>query len=313
MTDRADHNEQRDAARSHDGDFDPMIADRFRVLDRITPPDVTRHPLAMAAPGRPVDSEPRGRRSGFLLAVAACLGALVLGIGALVAVNDGDGTDLVEQADEVGDNPIVADDADDTSDATVPLVVDGEVASTTRSESDDDETGPAESGADGVESGSASEGSSGDDGSGDQAPTTAAGPDVVAPAADGDRPVATFSTATTDVLPTSGGDGGGEAAGTVSLRGTVTEVFTDCVSRFVLTEAGEVVASGPISCDGGSYIIVDGTRVFTSSGFTSADLAFDKHPSTLKPGQQVSVTATRTGGAGGPLTLDCDSCAVRII
>lgn len=81
----------------------------------------------------------------------------------------------------------------------------------------------------------------------------------------------------------------------------------------MLTETGRVVQGGPISCDGGSSIVVVGTRVFTSSGFTSADLAFDKHPSNLKPGQEVSVTAVRTGGATGPLTLNCDSCRVRIV
>ncbi len=81
----------------------------------------------------------------------------------------------------------------------------------------------------------------------------------------------------------------------------------------MLTETGRVVQGGPISCDGGSSIVVVGTRVFTSSGFTSADLAFDKHPSNLKPGQEVSVTAVRTGGTAGPLTLNCDSCRVRIV
>ncbi len=98
----------------------------------------------------------------------------------------------------------------------------------------------------------------------------------------------------------------------MAVRGTVTEVFTDCVSRLVLTETGQVVETGLISCDGGSFIVVDGTRVFTSSGYTSADLAFDKHPSNLKPGMDVLVTAVRRGGSG-PLTLDCDSCRIRLV
>ncbi len=118
-----------------------------------------------------------------------------------------------------------------------------------------------------------------------------------------------------DVPPT-GVDQGGEAGDsnpeTVAVRGTVTEVFTDCVSRLVLTETGQVVETGPISCDGGSFIVVDGNRVFTSSGYTSADLAFDKHPSNLKPGMDVLVTAVRRGGSG-PLTLDCDSCRIRLV
>ena len=88
--------------------------------------------------------------------------------------------------------------------------------------------------------------------------------------------------------------------------------MTDCVSNLLLNDAGEVVEGGPVMCDGGSYIVVNGTRIFTSSGFVSADLAFDKHPKNLKPGQRVSVTAARTGGPSGPLTVACDVCGVRI-
>ncbi|MDH3302951.1 MAG: hypothetical protein OES24_20820 [Acidimicrobiia bacterium] len=345
MTDDSDFSDR------HDGDYDPKIADRFRVLERVTPPDIDRRTVVMAAPGSSNEPNASGPRSGFLLAVAACVGVLMVGIVTLVAINGGSGdrpeTDLIEEAGDGGENPVVADGASDT---TAALIVEGDdgVRSSTRSETDEASSESVDGTTDGDAStannsngdgsngdgstgnaagGGNGSGSDGDDAADSDPPTSARGsisdgsdgPSVtvgdspgVMPAADGDRPVSTFSTATTDVLPTTAG-GSGDAAATVFLRGTVTEVFTDCVSRLVLTETGQVVQGGPVSCDGGSYIVVGGTRVFTSSGFTSADLAFDKHPSNLKPGQEVSVTATRTGGPAGPLTLACDGCRVRLI
>ena len=332
----------------HDGDYDPMIADRFRVLDRVTPPNVGGRTVVMAAPGGANGSDPSGRRSGFLVAVAASVAVLVVGFVAVVAATGGvgGGGRLTEEAGDAGDVPVVADGASDT---TVALLVEGDsvVGSTTRSEAGGEESdsvegdsgdggtdndrsssdGSTASGSAGSGDGASKSGASGsgtstppngstesDSGSGGDgpAPTVADGPAIVMPAADGDRPIVTFSTATTDKLPTTGGGSGDAAAGIVSLSGTVTEVFTDCVSRLLLTETGQVVQGGPVSCDGGSYIVVNGTRVFTASGFTSADLAFDKHPSNLKPGQEVSVTASRIG-TSGPLTLACDTCRVRIV
>lgn len=330
------HTHDTGATTPHNGDYDPVVADRFRILDRITPPDVTAPTMRMAVPGGSSGDEPSGHRSGFLVAVAASFGVLMIGIVALVAATGGDGTESAEQDGDTPDVPVVADAASDTA---TPLVVEGDsgATSTTRVEpgaADREATaGVAGDAADGTgPDGSADRGSAdapdteasdtadidtarpgtGADAGATDGPATTTAPDVVAPAVDGDRPVSTFSTATTDVLPTTGGSGDA-AGGTVSLRGTVTEVFTDCHSRLLLTETGQVVEGGPVTCDGGSSIVVNGTRVFTSSGYTSADLAFDKHPSNLKPGVEVSVTATRMGGASGPLTLACDACRVRIL
>lgn len=287
----------------HDGDYDPMIADRFRVLDRVTPPDVGGRTMAMAAPGDTNGSDPSGRRSGFLVAVAASVAVLAVGVVAVVAATGGvgGGGQLTDETGEAGDVPIVADGAPGT---TTALVVEGDsvVGSTTRSEVDGEESDSSE----GV-SGDSVTAADGASNAGTSSPSNGStGSDSGSESGEGGG-----GTATTDGSPTTGGSGDA-AAGTVALRGTVTEVFTDCVSRLLLTEAGQVVQGGPISCDGGSYIVVDGTRVFTSSGFTSADLAFDKHPSNLMPGQEVSVTASRVG-TSGPLTLACDTCRVRIV
>jgi len=330
-----------DSSEPQAGDHDPAIAERFRVLDRVTPPAVSRPPMAGATPGESIESDPSGHRSGFLLAVAACVGVLVVGLAAMVAVNGGDDTDLTDLTEQAGEVPVATDESADT---TAPLVVEGDesgAVSTTRSAGDDagsssdDDSSTANGDSDTgsaaerpAAGGSDADGSNGDEGvntddasdsdsddgdpssgstdSGDSGPLVTS-PDAPPgmPAADGDRPVSTFLPKTTDAPPA-----GGDGVETVSIRGTVTEVLTDCVSRLVLSDAGKVVDGGPVTCDGGSYILVDGTRVFTSSGYTSADLAYDKHPSNLKPGQQVSVTAARADS--GPLTLNCDTCRVRI-
>lgn len=96
--------------------------------------------------------------------------------------------------------------------------------------------------------------------------------------------------------------------GVVAISGTLTTNFTDCVSHQVLSESGEVNEDPALSCDGGSYIIVDGTEIRTSSGLSP--LHYDKH-TTAEPGAVVRVLADATGTYG--LTLDCDSCGVTVL
>ena len=311
-------------------DFDPVIAQQFQVLDRVTAPEPVAMPLAVAS-NAGQGSQDQGPRSGFLMAVAACVGILVMGVAGLVALNQGGETGLVEGADETGQVPVVADESPDT---TAALVVEGQaVRSTTRPESESgsaNRADEADAGANNAEradgaSDAGSNGSSGNvDGSnsGDSNSGENQGTATTIPGDDGDRTTVTFSTETTDLFITTVNkdkqpsetiwpqDPNAEATSTVSIRGLVTEVFTDCQSHLVLNEAGQVVDGGPVSCDGGSYVVVDGTKVFTSSGFTSADLAFDKHPRNMKPGLQVAVVATAIGGAGGPLGLACSTCQI---
>jgi hypothetical protein len=95
----------------------------------------------------------------------------------------------------------------------------------------------------------------------------------------------------------------------LTFQGTVTEVFTDCQSHLGLDDQGKVVDLGPASCDGGSWIEIDGTRIRTSSGFVSSDQAYDRHPAGLRPGQQATVVAYKTASG---LTLECVLCKVSI-
>jgi hypothetical protein len=44
---------------------------------------------------------------------------------------------------------------------------------------------------------------------------------------------------------------------TVHLEGTLTQVFTDCESSLRLGPKGEIINDKAVSCDGGSYIVID--------------------------------------------------------
>ncbi len=117
----------------------------------------------------------------------------------------------------------------------------------------------------------------------------------------------------TDLTPNSSWLNPPDAEKMVTIRGMVTEVFTDCQSRLILNDQDEVESVGPVSCDGGSHIIVNGTRIQTASGYlmSEADM-YGKHLSTLRPGQNVSVTAVPTASAGGMLTLNCVLCQIKL-
>lgn len=104
---------------------------------------------------------------------------------------------------------------------------------------------------------------------------------------------------------------GGESAATTRISGVVTEVMTDCASHLVLGADGSVENAGAVTCDGGSFVIINGTRIYTSSGYVPAELAFDKHSSKLRPGMSATVIAAPITD-GGPLGLRCDACSLQI-
>ncbi len=298
MTDHSEFDDHTDDV--HDGDFDPVVAERFRVLERVTPPGATLKRMAVAPTGRRAfGPDWSGPRTRFLTAVAACVGLLAVGAIAIVAANAGDETGDVDVAGEAAEVDVAVT-AGGTAggvaaDSSAPLVVEGDPATSTTVHS------TATTVAD-------------DANSGDTDEADVAVGEAQEPPETTDLVTTTTEKETTPPTEEPPPDDGGESGSDkISIRGVVTEVFTDCSSRLVLNEAGEVVQGGPVTCDGGSYITVDGTRIFTSSGFTSADLAYDKHPVNLKPGQEVAVTAAPIGGAGGPLGLACDTCRVRVI
>ncbi len=307
--------------------YDPEIAERFTVLDRLTPPAV---PMAGGAPlpartetgstlpstvevlPTPAVGAGRWRRTALLGAAAAVV--VVAGFAVFASGGgDGDpGPGLVEAGPAAG-----SDDVDETIDASV-------VAS---ADDDDDEGG----GSDGSE-GSSSEAITVEVPDEDDA--TDGSDDVAVPTTTSSVPSTTATSETTATTATTTGGDDGDTGGSdelipkyptvperptgsivnpgdgqlVTVTGIVDEVFSDCEAWLVLNENGEAEHRGGVSCDGGSFIVVGGNRIQTSSGYVSAEMAFDKHPAALQPGKFATVTAVK--GPYGGLTLDCDRCGV---
>lgn len=91
----------------------------------------------------------------------------------------------------------------------------------------------------------------------------------------------------------------------ITIRGVLTESFTDCVSHLVLDASGNAVPSnGGISCDGGSWIVVNRTKIQTSAGYVRSGY-YNKHKG-ISPGVTVVVKAAKT--EWGNLGLACDEC-----
>jgi len=302
--------------------LDPLLADRFRLLDQVDPPAVSlARRLEPSATVPPVHLD--GQRSGLIMATAAAAVVVLIGLSALVVASRNSGSD-VEAATAAGI-------ASDRADADSALDDEGEAPTSEAVRSTEERASGAVADADQAALDLS-----------DEAPTTT-GRDVTANLKDTTTvpptteqvettvvtepptsettskppstplvtmpPVTEPKGETTTSPPTSKPDSAKE---TVVIRGKVNEVFTDCQSRLVLNQEGKVESLGPISCDGGSYIMVDGIRIQTSSGYVPAEMAFNKHPDNLRPGQQVMVVAMPYPDGGGLLTLDCDSCRVRV-
>ena len=77
--------------------------------------------------------------------------------------------------------------------------------------------------------------------------------------------------------------------GQKTISGVVEEVFEDC-SRWRVFEDGKVVEKDQISCDGGSFIVVDGVKIKTSAGFTTPENYFVYEIDDLTPGDESTVT-----------------------
>lgn len=321
-------------------DHDGIIAERFELLDRLTPPpvhDITDHTPPQAASNAAPYAERRSPLFALLAAAAALLVVVGLSIGALQGGEEGvEAIDLDDAAP--ADQPSVLDDAGratgELSEAEDGRNVDsdgsaegnsGQADETAEDESTPDGTvqdpadgdGDADGDADGDTDGPDQEtGDSGTGGSAEASSTTSNQPDSPDQPTDEttatDSPTTTIpSTDTTSTDPenpdtTESGNGNGPVT---VIRGIATEVFTDCRSHLVLTEDGTVENVSPISCDGGSYIVVDGRRIQTSAGFVPTEDYFDKHPEDLMPGDSVMVQAREHDG--GLLSLDCQPCSVR--
>jgi hypothetical protein len=328
-------------------DFDPIIAERFSLLDDVAPPSPAMVG-ALTADGADIGQEggdalvvPLQRRQGAVrsrLALAAAAVAVVTAgaVGLTVAVNDDQpgleaGVDGASDA-RVEDESNAADDAE----SLVVQLPDEQATATDQPEQQADTgQGPVSAEADGV--GSDAESDSGDgpsqESSGQQGQavgptTTTAGSEAAAETTETTAPTETTgsteveSTTTTVASETTASTSWSTSSSIgddvlapvtdkeVRIVGTVTEVFTDCVSRLVLSETGQVESIGPVSCDGGSHIVVNGSRIQTTGGFGFEDDWLGKHPSDLRPGQRVTVIAVEDRRMGGRLSLDCVLCGV---
>lgn len=306
--------------------YDPEIAERFSLFERLTPPPEPTVSLDGTAPepeltliGQPIAQPaeladagrwPSRRHRPALIAVAAAA-AIIAGVSVFAFAGGGSGPELVEAGPAAGDElpvsttePVEGSAADAASDAdpaagdaadggTEPITVevpddaedgDGAVTPTTAT------TVPSTSADDGATPSSATDTTVEGGGTGE---TSGSVPDkdTTVP----DRPTGSL------IDPSKSGE-------VVTVAGLVSEVFQDCQSWLVLNENGEAEHRDGVSCDGGSFIMVEGQRIQTTSGYVAADAAFNKHPSGLEPGEFVVVTAIN--GPYGGLTLDCDRCGV---
>lgn len=92
-----------------------------------------------------------------------------------------------------------------------------------------------------------------------------------------------------------------------AVSGQVTEVFEDC-SRHLILEDGVVIESDEVSCDGGSYIVIDGIIVYTASGFVPENESYSTDLEGLAPGDYAEVTYITTAYSN---QINCDECGLE--
>ena len=288
---------------------DPLVAERFQLLDQLAvPPMPTDGVRALDATAMAAE-HPSNRRPAFALAAAAAV-LVVAALSALAFTQRDNGQELValesNQVEAVQGPLVVEDDA-----------TEGATTSTVERESETTASDATNSAAPTTQSTDVG-GSSTSGGLSDTSQTTAittsttldsvttTEPSTTATTATSTSTTTATTTSTTTTSTTTTATQGGDVT---TISGLLTVVFTDCQSRLVLNDSGEVENVGPISCDGGSYIVVDGIRIQTSAGFVASDAYWDKHPSNFQPGQTVVVTAFVH--SSGRLDLSCNQCSVR--
>ncbi len=312
-------------------DHDGIIAERFELLDRLNPPPIqdltTQTPPPAAFSAAPIAE----RRTPLFALVASAAALLIIG-GLSISSLLGDGEEEVEATE--GDRAAPADQSDalvdeDRSSGELgdgDRQTDEDPAMTVQDESEDQSETDAEpegQNVDDSDQDGQGPGQEDDEPGEDTGSTTSQDdqPQQSTPETTVAEPSSTTSTSTTlddassptvtaAVPEEPDGADSGQGNGPVTvIRGILTEVFTDCQSHLVFTQDGTVESLSPITCDGGSYIVVDGRRIRTSAGFVPEEDYFDKHPEDLTPGDSVMVQARENDG--GELSLDCDPCSVR--
>lgn len=303
--------------------YDPVIAEKFEMIHRLPVPKVEELYRQPAEPLPRIVPQPTYERRLYVMAAAAAVvviaGISFLALGGLgsnpnVAATDGD---RAEHDDGDGnDENGLAPDRDQSGEDNGSLTV--EVPSPDSADGSGNVDGSAVATTTTVESGEPTESEGGT-----VVPPQAGGPTTTGGETDQTTTVtgtpATTTPETTTSQPTTTTPPEDSTTlfsfrvteeRTTTIRGIVTEVFTDCQSRLILTEDDEVESVGPVSCDGGSYIIVNNNRIQTSSGYVAENDAYDRHMKTLQPGQSVVVKAMPQGR--GLLTLSCVQCGISI-
>jgi hypothetical protein len=97
-----------------------------------------------------------------------------------------------------------------------------------------------------------------------------------------------------------------ESNSLLSVEGVVQEVFEDC-ARYRVLEGGAVVERNNITCDGGSFIVVDDVRIQTSSGFVPVEESYVTEISDITPGDTLKVSYI-----AGEFTnsINCEECGI---
>lgn len=309
-------------------DYDPVIAEQFALLDRLRVPDYGARTDMAPAPAPRVLPRPQFDPTYALAVAAAFLMIAAASYFALRPTTDL-GLDATDNGELNGDPTNQSAAVQDGDASSGELTVEVTPSSTASS--------PADAAA-GEQTSSEGEGDSGNT-TGDTTTTTTAPVEsdttVAAPGAassttettsqSDDSPVTSIdkesvlSTPTTkpgvtdpslDVPVTSFPADGPDQM--IVIRGMLTELFTDCQAHYVLGSGGGVELRDAISCDGGSYVVVDGKTIQTSAGFSPAGQYYDRHDPALRPGQQVVVSATAASQTSAALTLNCRQCGIAL-
>lgn len=269
--------------------YDPLIAERFRALERLTPPDLDLAATA-AAPADVTTLRPAGSNRARILAVAAAV-AVIAAASAAVLTAIGDSPAEIETTDAAGS----------TEESTIRSSGEADTSTTSVLEVSGADAG---AGGDGADAGDPADDPAAATTGSTEAPASTSSSEATTSST---QPAANESSSTTSssivLIP--------EPEGITTFTGTVTAVFTDCQSHLSLDDNGAVQSLGPASCDGGSWIELDGVRIRTSSGYTTSDQAYDRHWQGLQPGVTATVTAIAPGGRG-QLTLDCPLCGIAV-
>lgn len=316
-------------------DYDPFIAEQFSRLDRVPVPALGTRAAVAPVPVEPTDI-PRINRFEPRYILAAAAAVIVLAATSFVALrssgpevltdatNNGQTVAESDQQETTDNSAAVQDGASDADKLTVEVTPSSTASvaavaddSTDQAEDGSSDQAPAD---DGDEAGNDRGGqTSGDSSDGAEATTT------TTPATDDTAAEPTTTTVidkdsvlvpttkpgsdTSLDVPVTSFPADGPDRITV-IRGMLTEVFTDCQSHLVLDDNNQVVPMSTVSCDGGSYIVVDGKTVRTSSGFVSSDRYYDRHNSLMRPGKQVVVSAVPSELLADTWTLNCASCSI---